>query len=103
MLWTAVWGLYLGMMKLTHVPLPAVGMLTAYFAVILAIRVTSGFERGPIWAGLVTAVVLVPLFLAQPVRLPDDPVDALFYGFGFGVLAYWIFDWLAQFVNRVDN
>ncbi len=39
MIWTAVWAVYLGMMKWLEVPLVGGAVLTTYFAVILAIRI----------------------------------------------------------------
>ncbi len=46
MLWTAVWAMYLGMLRFVRMPLPFGVALTIYLAVLLAIRIKWGYKRG---------------------------------------------------------
>ena len=47
LIWTAVWGMYLGFLKALEISPPLAVFCTAYLAVLLVVRITCGFgDRG---------------------------------------------------------
>jgi len=118
LLWTAVWALYLGLLKLGRVSLLGGAALTVYFGIIFAIRIRWGYERGSVWTSTVTSALTAFLIVCQNiVHLITSPsfwsdvfrglLPGLFIfgflGFVLGLIAFWIVHWLVRFVDWVDK
>ena len=58
MLWTAVWAIYLGIVRLLGMWLPIAVCLTIYLAILLFLRLNWGQDRGVILAFRVTGLTL---------------------------------------------
>ena len=109
MLWTTVWGVYLGIMKCGGIPIPGVVIWTAYLAVILAIRIKWGYEKGCVWARLVMALIVViqtvPLFITSSGLLGTmfATFFSSFVGFAFGIVPLWIVHGVVSAVDWIDR
>lgn len=116
MLWTAVWGLYLGVLRLVPMPLLAAVCLTVYLAILLPIRVRWGYARGLRIAlagtvltlvGLAETCILVDHFTGRsPGNTADSQVvlsPAFFLGLLFAAVGFVFVHVLVVVVNWIDS